>query len=171
MVDELPLLSAPERRDVGRAPPSDAVSPPAADAAASSPERSGFGEWLSNGFGQAWRRFVDALWAEIRSLVRITRIDRPEAMLVAPDQAFFLRENMKLRLLNARLSLLARQFDAAQSDLRWVSGAIERYCDPASRRTQVARDLLAQVAQQARQSAPIRPDETFAALAAVAGPR
>ena len=37
------------------------------------------------------------------------RIDQPEAMLLAPDQAFFLRENLKLRLLNARLALLARR--------------------------------------------------------------
>jgi uroporphyrin-3 C-methyltransferase len=52
-----------------------------------------------------------------------------------------------------------------------VRGAIERYCDRSSKRTQIMLDLLAQVAQQARQSAPLRPDETFAALAAVAGTR
>ena len=92
-------------------------------------------------------------------------------MLIAPDQAFFLRENMKLRLLNARLSLLARQFDAAQADVRWVKAAIERYADRSARRTQIALDLLVQVGQQARQSAPARPDDTFAALAAAAGNR
>jgi uroporphyrin-3 C-methyltransferase len=89
-------------------------------------------------------------------------------MLVAPDQAFFLKENVKLRLLNARLSLLARQFDAARGDLRWCKGAIERYFDRSARRTQIALDLVTQVELQSRQSAPVRPDETFAALAAVA---
>lgn len=169
MVDELPLLSAAEPgSDLARgAKPRPAAATPA-DSPASA---SGLGDWLSRLFGQAGRAVAESAWGEVRSLVRITRIDHPEAMLVAPDQAFFLRENMKLRLLNARLSLLARQFDAAQADVRWVKGTIERYGDRSSRRTQTALDLLVQVAQQARQSAPLRPDETFAALATAAGSR
>ncbi|MFG5409880.1 uroporphyrinogen-III C-methyltransferase [Piscinibacter sakaiensis] len=75
----------------------------------------------------------------------MTRIDRPEAMLIAPDQAYFLRENMKLRLLNARLALLSRQFDTAQSDLASVQSLIERYHDRSSRRTQLAQEMLRQV--------------------------
>jgi uroporphyrin-3 C-methyltransferase len=168
MVDELPLLARAEsRRDPARAPVA-AAAPASAEPAASG---NGFGRWLSGETGQAGRFLLESAWAEIRSLVRITRIDHPEAMLVAPEQAFFLKENIKLRLLNARLSLLARQFDAAQSDLRWVLGAIERYGDRSSKRTQIVLDLAGQVMQQARQSAPARPDDTFAALAAVAGSR
>jgi len=160
LVDELPLLSASEpRRDLARG---------AAAAPASAASGSDVGSWLSREFGQAGRAIVEGTWSEIRSLVRITRIDQPEAMLVAPDQAFFLKENVKLRLLNARLSVLARQFDAARGDLRWCKGAIERYFDRSSRRTQIALDLVMQVEQQSRQSAPVRPDESFAALAAVA---
>ena len=162
LVDELPLLSAAEpRRDLGRG--AAAAAPPASAASAS-----GVGSWLSREFGQTGRAIVESTWSEIRSLVRVTRIDQPEAMLLAPDQAFFLKENLKLRLLNARLSLLARQFDAARSDLRWCKGAIERYFDRSSRRTQIALDLVMQIEQQSRQSAPVRPDDTFAALAAVA---
>ena len=101
----------------------------------------------------------------MRSLVRITRIDQPEAMLVAPDQAFFLRENLKLRLLNARLALLARQFAAAQSDLQWAEGAIGRYFDRSSKRTQIAADQIRQVVQQSRQAGVPRPDDTLSALA------
>jgi uroporphyrin-3 C-methyltransferase len=170
MVDELPLLSAAEpRRDLARTP----AARPAAAAPASAPSSAaaGFGAWLSRGFGDAGRAIAENTWAEIRSLVRITRIDHPEAMLVAPDQAFFLRENLKLRLLNARLSLLARQFDATQFDLRRAIETVERYADRSSKRTQVLLEVLMQVAQQARQSQPARPDDTFAALAAVAAPR
>jgi uroporphyrin-III C-methyltransferase len=177
MVDELPLLSAAEpRRDLARgaaAAGADTARPASAanaSAAASGPGN-GFGTWLSNAFGSAGKALVDSAWSELRSLVRITRIDQPEAMLVAPDQAFFLKENLKLRLLNARLSLMARQFDAAQGDLRWAQGTIDRYFDRSSRRTQVASELLRQVAQQARQSPAARPDDTLAALAAAAGPR
>jgi len=137
-------------------------------APASAASANGVGSWLSREFGQAGRAIVEGTWSEIRSLVRVTRIEQPEAMLVAPDQAFFLKENVKLRLLNARLSLLARQFDAARGDLRWCRGAIERYFDRSARRTQIALDLVVQVEQQSRQSAPVRPDDTFTALAAVA---
>jgi len=168
MVDDLPLLAAAEQlRDLARGA-ARAAAP--ASAPASAPAGS-FGNWLSSQFGQASRTFADGVWSEIRSLVRVTRIDHPEAMLVAPDQAVFLRENLKLRLLNARLSLLARQFDAAQFDVRRAIETIERYADRSSKRTQVMLDVLMQVAQQARQSAPARPDDTFTALAAVAGPR
>ena len=169
LVDDLPLLAAAEsRRDVPRSPARGAAP---ASAPASAAATGTFGNWLSSQFGQASRIFADSAWAEVRSLVRVTRIDHPEAMLVAPDQALFLRENLKLRLLNARLSLLARQFDAAQFDVRRAVETIERYADRSAKRTQVMLDLLMQVAQQARQSAPARPDETFAALAALAGPR
>ena len=168
MVDELPLLAAAEpRRDLARGS-TRAAAPASAPASAATGT---FGSWLSSQFGQASRTLADSVWGEIRSLVRVTRIDHPEAMLVAPDQAVFLRENLKLRLLNARLSLLARQFDATQFDLRRATETVERYADRSSKRTQVMLDLLMQVAQQARQSSPARPDETFAALAAVAGPR
>lgn len=108
-----------------------------------------------------------AAWDEVRSLVRITRIDNPESVLASPEQQYFLRENLKLRLLNARLALLSRQFDVAQSDLRDAQRSIERYFDPSSRRVAAAADLVRQVGQLTRQVNLPRPDETLAALAAV----
>jgi uroporphyrin-3 C-methyltransferase len=92
-------------------------------------------------------------------------------MLIAPDQAFFLRENLKLRLLNARLALLSRQFDTAQSDLRDAQSALERYFDQGSRRVLNVIELVRLVSAQARQVAAPRPDATLAAIAAVAGGR
>ena len=174
LVDELPLLSAAEpRRDLARGKAANgepvAVVPVAPVKAASSAE--GVGAWVSRELGQAGRLLADNAWSEIRSLVRITRIDQPEAMLLAPEQAFFLRENIKLRLLNARLALLARQFDGAQADIRWAQGAIDRYFDRSSKRTQVAGELLRQIALQARQGGVARPDDTLAALATVSGGR
>lgn len=115
--------------------------------------------WLAQGVAKAW--------GEVRSLIRITRIDAPESVLVSPDQQFFLRENLKLRLLNARLALLSRQFDVAQSDLRDAQRTLERYFDPSSRRVVGVVDLVRQVGQLSRQVSLPRPDETLAALAAV----
>jgi uroporphyrin-3 C-methyltransferase len=88
-------------------------------------------------------------------------------MLVAPEQAYFLRENMKLRLLNARLARLSRQFGTAQSDLREVQLALERHFDRSSRRVNAMNELLRQVSAQARSVVVPRPDETLAALTAV----
>ena len=92
-------------------------------------------------------------------------------MLVAPEQAFFLRENVKLRLLNARLALLSRQFDTAQSDLRDSQAALDRYFDRGSRRVVLATDMVRQVAAQARLVVVPRPDATLAAIATAAAGR
>jgi uroporphyrin-3 C-methyltransferase len=155
LVDELPLLSAPERRTQAKAAAPDAP----ASAAGSSL------------FGERWGGLVAYFWGEIKSLVRVTRIDQPEAMLVAPEQTFFLRENLKLRLLNARLALLSRQFDAAQSDLRDAQSALDRYFDRTNRRVVAASDLVRQVTTQARLVTVPRPDATLAAIATASAGR
>ena len=167
MIDELPLLAelAP-RRDASRVRASQAAaSAPAQAASGAQAASEPAGVWLPREVTRVGQLIADSIWSEARSLIRITRIDQPEAMLVAPDQAFFLKENLKLRLLNARLALLARQTDSAQSDLRWVQAAVERYFDRSSKRTQLLGDLLRQVTEQARQGGVLRADDTFAALA------
>ena len=162
-VDELPLLAQAERRAPAAAP---AVRPAAAvPAAASAAALNNPASWLPWAH-QGWDAVAGPVWREVRGLIRVTHIDNPEAMLVAPDQAWFLRENLKLRLLNARLALMSRQFDAVQSDLRDARSALDRYFDRNSRRTALAADLLRQVALQARQLNVPRPDESLAALAA-----
>ena len=178
LVDELPLATQPERRaESARAAPA-AASLPSADTNVALPalevadgrSTNTFPAWL-----QPWAAAAGTLsarvWGEAKSLVRVTRIDHPEAMLLAPEQAFFLRENLKLRLLNARLALLARQFDTAQSDLQGAQKALDRYFDRGARRTMLAVDLLRQVAVQARQTSVPRPDDTLAALSAAAAGR
>ena len=85
-------------------------------------------------------------------------------MLLAPDQAYFLRENIKLRLLNARLALLSRQYDTAQADLLVVQNMIDRFFDRSAKRTALAQEALRVVASQAKQVVLARPDDTLAAL-------
>ncbi|MDE2457352.1 MAG: uroporphyrinogen-III C-methyltransferase, partial [Burkholderiales bacterium] len=111
------------------------------------------------------------VWEQARSLIRVTRIDHPDAVLLAPDQAWFLRENLKLRLLNARLALLSRQFDTAQSDLRDALATLDHYFDRSSRRVRSASELLHQVQSQARLVSVPRPDATLAAIATAAAGR
>jgi uroporphyrin-3 C-methyltransferase len=170
LVDELPLLSNAQaaRGSARAAAPGAAASVPASAASAASGITDA--AWIE-ALGSRWAGLASGLWAEVRRLVRVTPIDQPEAMLIAPEQAFFLRENLKLRLLNARLSLLSRQFDTAQADLRQAISALERYFDRSSRRTGTAIDLLKQVSAQARQVVVPRPDATLTAIGAVAGVR
>jgi uroporphyrin-III C-methyltransferase len=159
-IDELPLLAAPERRSTAAVATQTKAAAPAASSAA----------W-STQWGERWRSFSSSVWAEVKGLVRVTRIDQPEAMLVAPEQAFFLKENVKLRLLNARLALLSRQFDTAQSDLRDAQSAMDRYFDRSTKRVTVVTDLLRQVTAQARLVSVPRPDATLAAIAAASAGR
>jgi uroporphyrin-3 C-methyltransferase len=116
-------------------------------------------------------RTLQGLRAEASSLLRVSRIDQPEAALLAPDQAYFLRENIKLKLLNARLALLSRQTDAARSDLAGVQTSLQRYFDGSSRKTQAATTALQQVQAQLRSGELPRLTETLAALATAAAGR
>jgi uroporphyrin-3 C-methyltransferase len=115
-----------------------------------------------------WERALADIRDEARSLVRVSRIDQPEAVLLAPEHAFFLRENLKLKLLNARLSLLSRQTDAARADVVEAQAALRKYFDPAARRTQATAALLQQVQAQLRAVELPRIDETLAVLATAA---
>ncbi|MBX3623106.1 MAG: uroporphyrinogen-III C-methyltransferase [Rhizobacter sp.] len=168
LVDELPLLAQAEARREPARPAASASAPkPMARSASGVAPAKGWTSALS----ERWSSWVERFWGETRTLVRVTRIDNPEAMLVAPEQAFFLRENLKLRLLNARLALLSRQFDTVQTDVHSAQAALERYFDRSSRRTGVAGDLLKQVATGARHVSLPRPDDTLAALAAAGAGR
>ena len=122
--------------------------------------------------GSSWlQRSLAVLHEEARSLLRVSRIDQPEAVLLAPEQGFFLRENLKLKLLNARLALLSRQTESARADLAAAATALNRYFDPASRRTQAAAGQLQQIQAQMRSVELPRLDETMAALATAAAGR
>jgi uroporphyrin-3 C-methyltransferase len=160
LMDDLPLLSAPklhdDRADALAGTKEGSASTDAASSGAAPAESS----WLKAG-----RALGQHIWAEVKTLVRVSRIDQPEAVLLAPEQSFFLRENLKLRLLNARLALLSRQFDTVQADLKLVQEALSRYFDPQSRRTIQVTEILRQVTAHARMVSVPRPDDTLAALA------
>ena len=77
----------------------------------------------------AWERVVREAWRELRQLVRVQSTGVQEAALLAPEQTFFLRENLKLRLLGARIALLSRDGKSYQGDLQAALAALERHFD------------------------------------------
>jgi len=179
MIDDLPLVSAIEARSrdaatrvpSGRAVAAAQAQTAASAAAAASSASAPSGAFWPTRVNEAVNDIAARVWSEARSLIRVTRIDNPEAMLIAPEQAYFLRENLKLRLLNARLALLSRQFETAQSDLQVAQGSLDRFFDRANKRTVLATELVKQVAAQARHVGVPRPDDTLAALTAASAGR
>ena len=65
-----------------------------------------------------WQRTGGEIWQEVKGLVRIQRFDRDDPALLAPGQGYFLRENLKLRLLNARLALFSRDQWTYRNELK-----------------------------------------------------
>jgi len=96
-----------------------------------------------------WLRFLRDVWHDLRSVVRIEVSDRPAAPLVTPEQSFFLRENLRLRLLSARLALLARDDRSFKADLSAARDWLTRYFDPQNRQVRAMLATLAQLASTA----------------------
>jgi uroporphyrinogen III methyltransferase / synthase len=91
-----------------------------------------------------WSRLSSEVWNELRQLVVVRQVNNPEPPLLPPSQAYFVRENLRLRLLNARLSLLTRDEAGYREDLRTAQRWIQRYFEPRSKQTA---DALAQLKQ------------------------
>jgi uroporphyrin-3 C-methyltransferase len=89
-----------------------------------------------------WSRLGAEMWSALRELIVVRRMDGPEPPLLPPGQAYFARENLRLRLLNARLSLLSRDEAGYREDLRASQAWIRRYFDPRAKQTV---DALAQL--------------------------
>lgn len=90
-------------------------------------------------------RLLQDIWGEFRQLVRIERLDRPDPVLLAPSHSFFLRENLKLRLVNARIALLQRNGAIWREDIRQAGEWVERYFDTRARATENAMTTLRQL--------------------------
>jgi uroporphyrin-3 C-methyltransferase len=118
-----------------------------------------------------WQSGLQMVIDEARQLVRVSRVESPEAALLSPEQAFFLRENLKLKLLNARLGLLARQIDSARSDLADADAMLKKYFQANARKSQAASVLLQQVQMQMRTLQLPRINDTLAVLATAAAGR
>lgn len=82
--------------------------------------------------GSGWQKLLREIWDEAKNFVRIENMQKNELPLLSPTQAFFLRENLKLRLLSARLALLARDEASFRYDLQAAQEWVMRYFDTKS---------------------------------------
>jgi uroporphyrin-3 C-methyltransferase/uroporphyrinogen III methyltransferase/synthase len=94
---------------------------------------------------ETWRNWSHEMWDDIRQLIRVRTVNTPEALMLSPSESYFVRENLKLRLLNARLALLSRNEGTFRDDLNSAQQMVARYFDTKARSTQTAQGLLRQV--------------------------
>lgn len=130
--DEQPLLPAAPVRDA-RAQQKGTAAAPAAPL--------GVGERMV----QTWRNWTEEMWDDIRQLIRVRSVNTPDALMLSPEQRYFVRENLKLRLLNARMALLSRDETTFSEDLTSARQTLEKYFDTRARTTQQAQSALRQV--------------------------
>ncbi len=115
-------------------------------------------------FGELVRAWGADIWGELRQLVRIERIDRPDPGLLAPREIFFLRENLKLRLLSARIALLARDGRSFRRDIEQADHWLETHFDQRAPVVQEARATLAGLGKLDVMREPAELNETLSAL-------
>ena len=113
-----------------------------------------------------WSRFGSELWSELRQLVIVRKVEVEEPPLLPPSQAYFVRENLKLRLLNARVDLLVRDEAGYREDLRVAQRWIQRYFDARAKSVQGA---MAQLKQLSGASLSFEPPSIAESLEAVRG--
>jgi uroporphyrin-III C-methyltransferase len=118
-----------------------------------------------------WQSNWQIVRAELAKLVRVSRIENPDAVLLSPEQTYFLRENLKLKILNARLGLLGRQIQSAKSDLASAAEDVRKYGDPTSKQAQLLQGLLSQVQEQLGNASIPALDSSLAALTLAAAGR
>ena len=150
-IDGMPLLSD-EKPAVSVIPPKNsrrvpAVSPrvTAASHASLSTGRSKIASDWADSLRNRWNSYASEMWGEVSQLIRIRTVDNGDALLLSPTQAYYARENLKLRLLNARLALLSRNESAFRSDMIASQDVINKYFDTRARQTQVTQALLKQI--------------------------
>ena len=80
-----------------------------------------------------FQRLRDEAWEQLKQLIRVRDIENAEPVLLSPHQTFFLRENLKLRLLNARISLLQRNDALFREDINAANLWLTRYFDVRSK--------------------------------------
>lgn len=139
MVDTMPLAF--------EAKPAPAATPVPVKPAAPSKQPATEVDIATAQAGQLASSLWSEIWAEIKSLVRIERMEKTDSVLLKPEHAIFLRENLKLRLMNARLTLLQRDGANFRHDMLASANWMERYFDTRAKSVQTGIATLKQLAR------------------------
>ena len=143
-VDSMPLLADEKPAAAAAQPRAPRRAPKAPEAKAPAGKDNTGSDWIGE-LEEVWHSWTSEMWGEMRQLIRVRNVETSDALLLSPTQAYYARENLKLRLLNARLALLTRNESAFRSDLIAAQDAIAKYFDTRAKQTQTTQALLRQV--------------------------
>ncbi len=143
-VDNIPLWSDEKPPVVATPPKAPLRVLPRSTKTSEKPESTGENTFAAQ-LQDRWQSFSSEMWTEVKQLVRVRNVESPDALLLSPTQAYFAKENLKLRLLNARLALLSRNEGAFRSDMISAQDLITKYFDVRSKQAQTAQSLLKQI--------------------------
>ncbi len=96
---------------------------------------------------KGWRGVLHDLWEKLRSLVSIHHQGESDRPLLAPEQRYFLRQNLRLDLEAARIALLRRDAQTYRQTLGSAQKWIARYFDNEAAPTAGALQELAHLQQ------------------------
>ena len=161
LVEELPVLNTVTA--VVRVQKVEKPEPSSKASGAKSTIANQSSDWQSS-LQNFWQNNWQIVRSELVKLVRVSRIENPDAVLLSPEQTYFLRQNLKLKVLNARLGLLGRQIQSAKSDLTSVADDVRKYSDPNSKQALLLQNALSQVQTQLSNSTIPALDSSLAAL-------
>lgn len=92
-----------------------------------------------------WQRTWNKTLHGLGNLVEVRKLNNGDAMLLAPEQAYFVRENLRLRLLDARIALMQHNGEVFLSDLNNAEATVKQYFDNQSPATQAWLKELAEL--------------------------
>lgn len=78
---------------------------------------------------KSWHKLPAMVWKELKSLVVIKRKDDNGTAFIMPNEEYYLFQNLKLELVNARLALLRRDTETMNASIGLVELWIRSYFD------------------------------------------
>lgn len=75
----------------------------------------------------AWKQAISDIWQQLRSLVVIRHEQSGEAAVLAPEQRYFLYQNLRLQMESARLALLNADNNSFQHSLKTAITWLDKY--------------------------------------------
>ncbi|NBW00828.1 MAG: hypothetical protein EBR85_03800 [Betaproteobacteria bacterium] len=122
-IDSLPLITSAA-----------SVKPPDADREAGGPSTL-----------PAIQSMMQAIQSRLASMVRIRRVENPEAVFLSPEQGALVTERLRLRLLSARLALVARQDKIFAQDIGQAEKILSEVFESQNSRVMAHRKTLASI--------------------------